>query len=84
MKRNYNVFFFRIILIFLRNKKFIFFLVPVLLTGYCDMHSKNRSHIVAALSLAHLASSCRGLRPLRFTASASSVHSVNNVRTTDT
>lgn len=48
------------------------------------MHSKNRSHIVAALSLAHLASSCRGLRPLRFTASASNVHSVNNVRTTDT
>lgn len=48
------------------------------------MHSKNKSHIVAALSLAHLASSCRGLRPLRFTASASNVHSVNNVRTTDT
>lgn len=40
--------------------------------------------MVAALSFPHLASSCKGFRPLRFTASASSSHSVKSVLTTVT
>lgn len=58
--------------------------LPALFTGYCDIHSKKSSHIVAALSFPHLANSCKGFLPLRFTASASNVHSVKSVLTTDT